>query len=76
VESSHRGGFEDEEEDMYHQPRWCPDELSHSQKHKVQRLRSLEEAEAQSLEVLRKARPDLAVKVQHTRKAEPRPQKK
>jgi hypothetical protein len=36
----------------------------------VQRLRSLEEAEAQYLETLRKARPDLAKKVHHPQKAE------
>ena len=53
----------DEEEDRYHRPRWCPDGLSHSQKCRVQRLRSLEEAEAQYLHMLRKAHPDLAVKV-------------
>jgi hypothetical protein len=35
------------EEDKYHQLRWCPDGLSHSQKCRVQRLRNLEEAEAQ-----------------------------
>jgi hypothetical protein len=35
-----------EEEDKYHRPRWCPDRLSHFQKHRVQRLRNLEEAEA------------------------------
>ena len=67
---------EDEEEDRYHRPRWCPDGLSHSQKRRVQRLRSLEEAEAQYLHMLRKARPDLAVKVQQTLETEARPQKK
>ncbi|KAK1569464.1 hypothetical protein QYE76_017723 [Lolium multiflorum] len=67
---------EDEEEDRYHRPRWCPDGLSHSQKRRVQRLRSLEEAEAQYLHTLRKARPDLAVKIQQTLDAETRPQKK
>jgi hypothetical protein len=36
----------------------------------VQRLRNLEEAEAQCLEILRKARPDLAEKVHHAKKAE------
>jgi hypothetical protein len=36
----------------------------------VQRLRNLEEAEAQYLETLRKARPDLAEKVHHPREAE------
>jgi hypothetical protein len=36
----------------------------------VQRLRILEEAEAQYLETLRKARPDLAEKVHHPQKAE------
>jgi hypothetical protein len=63
AESSHWGDFKDEEEDKYHRPRWCPDGLSRSQKRRVQRLCSLEEAEAQYLEVLRKARPVLVVKV-------------
>jgi hypothetical protein len=63
-------------EDKYHQPRWCPDGLSHSQKRKVQRLRNLEEAEAQYLEMLRKARPNLVVKVHRTQEKESRPQKK
>jgi hypothetical protein len=63
-------------EDKYHQPRWCPNRLSHSQKCRVQRLRNLEEAEAQYLEMLRKARLDLAVKVHCTPEKESRPQKK
>jgi hypothetical protein len=63
-------------EDKYHQPRWCPDGLSRSKKHRVQRLRNLEEAEAQYLEMLRKARPDLAVKVHCTQETESRPWKK
>jgi hypothetical protein len=54
------------EEDKYHWPCWCPDGLSHSQKRWVQRLHNLEEAEAQYLEMLRKARPDLDVKVHCT----------
>jgi hypothetical protein len=64
------------EEDKYHQPRWCPNRLSHSQKCRVQRLRNLEEAEAQYLERLRKARPDLAVKVHCTQEKESCPRKK
>jgi hypothetical protein len=56
----------EEEEDKYHRPRWCPDGLSHSQKCRVQWLHNLEEAEAQYLEMLRKVRPDLAVKVHCT----------
>jgi hypothetical protein len=72
---SHEENFEGGE-DKYHQPPWCPDELSHSQKRRVQRLRNLEEAEAQYLEMLRKARPDLAVKVHHTQEKESLPQKK
>jgi hypothetical protein len=43
---------------------------------RVQRLCSLEEAEAKYLEMLRKARPDLADKVHHTQKRESRPPKK
>ena len=66
----------DEEEDRYHRPRWCPDGLRRTQKRRVQRLRSLEEAEAQYLHTLRKARPDLAVKIQHTLETENRQGKK
>ena len=65
--------LEPEEEDKYHHPRWCPDGLSRSQKRKVQRLRNLEEAEAKYLDVLRKARPDLAEQVRHPQRVERRP---
>jgi hypothetical protein len=64
------------EEDKYHRPRWCPDGLSRSQKCRVQRLRNLEEAEAQYLEMLRKAHPDLVVKVHCTQEKESCPRKK
>jgi hypothetical protein len=63
---SSRGENFKEEEDKYHRPRWCLDGLSHSQKRRVQQLHTLEEAEAQYLETLRKARLDLAVKVHCT----------
>jgi hypothetical protein len=74
AKSSHGENFE--EEDKYHRPCRCPDGLSHSQKCRVQRLRTLEEAEAQYLEILRKACPDLAVKVHCTQKKESRPWKR
>jgi hypothetical protein len=45
AKSSHQKNIEGGE-DKYHQPRWCPDGLSHSQKYRVQRLCNLEEAEA------------------------------
>jgi hypothetical protein len=64
------------EEDKYHRPCWCPEGLSHSQKCRVQWLRNLEEAEAQYLKILRKARPDLAVKVHRTQEKESCPRKK
>jgi hypothetical protein len=78
AESSQEEDFEesDGEEDRYHRPRWCPDGLSHSQKRRVQRLRNLEEAEAQYLYTLRRARPDLAVKIQQTVETKARPPKK
>src|SRR3954470_9599966 len=66
----------DKEEDRYHRPRWCPNGLRHTQKRRVQRLCSLEEAEAQYLHALRKARPDLAVKVRQTLDTEARPKRK
>jgi hypothetical protein len=64
------------EEDKYHRPHWCLDGLSRSQKRRVQRLCNLEEAEAQYLEMLRKAHPDLAVKVHCTQEKESLPRKK
>ncbi|PUZ60935.1 hypothetical protein GQ55_4G220100 [Panicum hallii var. hallii] len=67
---------EDEEEDRYHRPRWCPDGLNRSQKRRVQRLRSLEEAEAKYVETLRKARPDLAEQVHYVQEKESRPSRK
>ncbi|KAK1603197.1 hypothetical protein QYE76_008252 [Lolium multiflorum] len=67
---------DDDEEDKYHRPRWCPDGLSRSQKRRVQRLRGLEEAERLYLRTLRKARPDLAAKIQRTLDEEGRPQRK
>ncbi|KAK1617809.1 hypothetical protein QYE76_023326 [Lolium multiflorum] len=77
AESSQDEDFEEsEEEDRYHRPRWCPDGLSHSQKRRVQRLRNLEEAESRYMYTLRKARPDLAVKIQQTLETEARPPKK
>ncbi|KAK1645578.1 hypothetical protein QYE76_063383 [Lolium multiflorum] len=74
LEDSENEGQE-EEEDRYHRPRWCPDGLSRSQKRRVQRLRGLEEAERLYLHTLRKARPDLAAKVQRTLDEEGRPRK-
>jgi hypothetical protein len=73
---SSRGENFEEEEDKYHWPHWCPDGHSHSQKCRVQRLRTLEEVEAQYLETLRKARSDLVVKVHCTQKKESRPRKR
>ncbi|KAK1627472.1 hypothetical protein QYE76_001787 [Lolium multiflorum] len=64
-----------EEEDRYHRPRWCPDGLSRSQKRRVQRLRGLEEAKRLYLHTLRKARPDLAAKVQRALDEEGRPRR-
>ena len=31
--------------DKYHQPRWCPSDLTHTQKRKLQRLRNKEKKE-------------------------------
>jgi hypothetical protein len=50
--------------------------ISGSEKRRVQRLRNLEEAEAQYLEMLRKAHTNLAVKVHYTQERESCPRKK
>src|SRR6185312_14125970 len=63
-----RDDSEPEEEDRYHRPWRCPDGLNRSQKRRVQRLRSLEDAEAKYLDVLRKARPDLAEQIRRPRR--------
>jgi hypothetical protein len=68
--------FDEEEDDEYHRPCWCPDGLNRSQKCRIQRLRSLEEAEATYLETLRKAHPNLVDKVHYTKKKESCPPKK
>jgi hypothetical protein len=73
---SSRGENFEEEEDKYHRACWCPDGLSHFQKRRIQQLHTLKEAEAQYLEMLRKAHPDLAVQVHCTRKKESHPRKK
>jgi hypothetical protein len=66
----------DEEGDKYHRPRRCPNGRNHSQKRRVQRLCSLEEAEAKYIESLRKARPDLAEQVHRVQKKESCPPRK
>ena len=72
-----RGDSEQEEgEDRYHHPWWCPDGLNRSQKCRVQRLRNLEEAEAKYLDVLRKACLDLPEQVKHPQRVERRPPRK
>jgi hypothetical protein len=76
AKSSRGENFEEQEEDKYHQPRWCPDGLSHSQKRRIQWLCTLKEVEVQYLEMLRKPRLDLAVQVHCTQKKESHHQKK
>jgi hypothetical protein len=73
---SSRGENFEEEGDKYHRPCWCPDGFSRSQKCRIQWLCTLEEADAQYLEMLRKAHLDLAVQVHCTKKKESRPRKK
>jgi hypothetical protein len=53
AESTCTGGNSEDEEDKYHRPRWCPDGLNRSQKRRVQRLRSLEEAVVEPPELFR-----------------------
>ncbi|KAK1618038.1 hypothetical protein QYE76_023555 [Lolium multiflorum] len=75
AESSQEEDFEesDGEEDRYHRPRWCPMDSAILEA-RVQR-RNLEEAR-HALYTLRRARPDLAVKIQQTVETKARPPKK
>ncbi|KAK1603967.1 hypothetical protein QYE76_027640 [Lolium multiflorum] len=78
TESSQEEDFEESgrEEDRYRQPRRCPDGPSQSRERRVQRPRSLEEAEARYLYILRISRPDLATKIQRMVETKARPPKK
>nr|XP_051190117.1 uncharacterized protein LOC127303421 [Lolium perenne] len=78
TESSQEEDFEESgrEEDRYRQPRRCPDGPSQSRERRVQRPRSLEEAEARYFYMLRISRPDLAAKIQRMVETRARPPKK
>ena len=41
----HEAGSSKSAADKYHQPRWCPSGLTHTQKRKLQRLRNKEKKE-------------------------------
>jgi len=43
--NDHEAGSSKSTADKYHQPRWCPSGLTHTQKRKLQRLRSKEKKE-------------------------------
>ncbi|KAK1663155.1 hypothetical protein QYE76_051314 [Lolium multiflorum] len=75
AESSQEEDFEEsDEEDRYHRPRWCPDGLSHSRS--VEQCAKLGRSRGTHLYTLRRARPDLAVKIQQALETKARPPKK
>ena len=43
--NDHEAGSSKDAADKYHQPRWCPSGLTHTQKRKLQRLRNKEKKE-------------------------------
>ena len=43
--NGHEAGSSKRAADKYHQPRWCPSGLTHTQKRKLQRLRNKEKKE-------------------------------
>jgi len=45
IANDHEAGRSKSAVDMYHQPRWCPSCLTHTQKRKLQRLRNKEKKE-------------------------------
>ncbi|KAK1649328.1 hypothetical protein QYE76_067133 [Lolium multiflorum] len=77
AESSQEEDFEesDGEEDRYHRPRWCPDGLSHSRSVGCNGCETWKKPR-HVLYTLRRARPDLAVKIQQTLETKARPPKK
>ena len=44
----HEAGSSKSAADKYHQPRWCPSGLTHTQKRKLQRLRNKEKKEQEA----------------------------
>ena len=42
IANDHEAGSSKSAADKYHQPRWCPSGLTHTQKGKLQRLRNKE----------------------------------
>ncbi|KAK1696140.1 hypothetical protein QYE76_012837 [Lolium multiflorum] len=77
AESSQGEDFEesdDEEEDRYHRPRWCP--MDSVTPKSVGCSGYVVWRKPRHLYTLRKARPDLAVKIQQTLEADTRPPKK
>ena len=46
--NDHEAGSSKSVADKYHQPRWCPSSLTHSQKRKLQRLRNKEKREQEA----------------------------
>ena len=45
IANDHESGSSKSAVDKYHQPRWCPSGLTHTQKRKLQRLRNKENKE-------------------------------
>ena len=45
IANDHEAGSSKSAADKYHQPRWCPSGLTHTQKRKLQRLRNIEKKE-------------------------------
>ena len=45
IANDHEAGSSKSAADKYHQPRWCPSGLTHTQKRKLQRLRNKEKKE-------------------------------
>jgi len=50
--NDHGAGSSKSAEDNYHQPRWCPSGLTHTQKRKLQRLRNKEKKEQEAEKIM------------------------
>jgi hypothetical protein len=64
-----KGGHKDSDESKYSQPRWCPLDLTHTQKRRLQQMRKQESMEQRAAVI--PARPTITKQVWRTKQVVP-----